>query len=156
MIKYGLECDKGHNFEGWFQSSEGFDSQKKHGFLECSVCGSTKIDRAIMAPSVARTDLALTPSKALDTASEWVSAGAEIAIMSPEEQELRRKLSELRAEMIKDADDVGNDFAEEARRIHFGETDHRRIYGQTSLEEVHDLLEDGISVFPLPPGHDHN
>jgi hypothetical protein len=156
MIKFGLECDNGHNFEGWFESSTGFDSQKKRGFLECPVCGSGKVDRAIMAPMVARTDLDLSPSMTSGTDAEWVNSGSDVSIMSPEERDLRKKLSELRAEMIKNADDVGEDFAEEARRIHFGETKSRQIYGHTSLEEARDLIDEGIDIFPLPPGTDHN
>ena len=156
MIKYGLECDKGHGFEGWFQSSDGFDKQKKRGFVECPVCGSIKVDRAIMAPAVARTDKLPVPAKASMPEAEWVSSGSDVAIMSSEERELRERLAELRKEMIKDADDVGDEFAEEARRIHFGETKQRQIYGQTSFEEARELIEEGVNIFPLPPGGEQN
>jgi hypothetical protein len=107
-----------------------------------------------MAPAIARTD----KSSALPPASdaEWVSSSQEMAILSSEERDLRAKLAELRQEMIKNADNVGDDFAEEARRIHFGEAEYRQIYGQTSLEEARDLIEEGVDIFPLPPGTDHN
>ena len=156
MIKYGLECDKGHSFEGWFQSSDGFDTQKKRGFVECPVCGSIKVDRAIMAPAVARTDKLPVPAKMSAPDTDWVSSGGDLAIMSSEERELREKLAELRKEMIKGADDVGDEFAEEARRIHFGETKQRQIYGQTSFEEARELIEEGVNIFPLPPGGEQN
>lgn len=148
MIKYQLHCDKGHNFEAWFSSSDAFEKQKKRGLVECAHCGSIKVDRAIMAPNVARTD---NHSKNLPQA--WVTESAP-ALMSPEEQELRQKLAELRAELIKDADDVGENFAEEARKIHFGETELRRIYGRATLDDARELIEDGIGVLPLPPSPD--
>ena len=154
MIKYGLICDSGHTFEVWFPSSDGFDTQKRRGFVECPQCGSIQVDRAIMAPAIARTD----KSSALPPASdaEWVSSSQEMAILSSEERDLCAKLAELRQEMIKNADNVGDDFAEEARRIHFGKAEYRQIYGQTSLEEARDLIEEGVDIFPLPTGTDHN
>ncbi|MCX8504833.1 MAG: DUF1178 family protein [Beijerinckiaceae bacterium] len=154
MIKYQLQCDKDHQFEGWFQSGDAFDTQKKRGFVECPVCQSNKVDRAIMAPSVARTDKEIVASLPVAQEPNWVSAGSEEILMSPEMIELRERMAELRDEMIKNADDVGTDFAEEARRIHYGETEKRQIYGHTSLDEVQELIEEGISVLPLPPGRD--
>ena len=154
MIKYGLVCDKGHTFEGWFKSSDGFDTQKRRGLVECPHCGSIHIDRAIMAPTVARTDKS--PALPLANEGEWVSSSQEMTILSSEERELRAKLAELRQEMIKNADNVGDDFAEEARRIHFGEAERRQIYGQASLDVARNLIEEGVDIFPLPPGTDHN
>jgi hypothetical protein len=154
VIKYQLQCDKDHQFEGWFQSGDAFDTQKKRGFVECPVCQSNKVDRAIMAPSVARTDKEIVASLPVAQEPNWVSAGSEEILMSPEMIELRERMAELRDEMIKNADDVGTDFAEEARRIHYGETEKRQIYGHTSLDEVQELIEEGISVLPLPPGRD--
>jgi len=154
VIKYQLQCDKDHQFEGWFQSGDAFDTQKKRGFVECPVCQSNKVDRAIMAPSVARTDKEIVASLPVAQEPNWVSAGSEEILMSPEMIKLRERMAELRDEMIKNADDVGTDFAEEARRIHYGETEKRQIYGHTSLDEVQELIEEGISVLPLPPGRD--
>jgi len=154
VIKYQLQCDKDHQFEGWFQSGDAFDTQKKRGFVECPVCQSNKVDRAIMAPSVARTDKEIVASLPVAQEPNWVSAGSEEILMSPEMIELRERMAELRDEMIKNADDVGTDFAEEARRIHYSETEKRQIYGHTSLDEVQELIEEGISVLPLPPGRD--
>lgn len=148
MIKYQLQCDDGHAFEGWFPSSDAFEKQKKRGLVECAVCGIHKVDRAIMAPSVARTD-----QLPVVAGQDWMTE-APSALMSSEERALRTRLAELRRDMIKDADDVGERFAEEARKIHFGESDLRHIYGRTTLEDARELLEEGIGVLPLPPGLD--
>jgi hypothetical protein len=149
MIKYALICEAGHEFEGWFASSEAFETQKKRGFVTCAHCNTIKVDRAIMAPSVARTDLAVA-----SVDPSWVTDSDDGGLISPEERELRAKLAELRAEIIKDADDVGSDFAEEARRMHFGEKEYRRIYGRASPDEAHALLEEGIGILPLPAALD--
>jgi hypothetical protein len=160
VIKYQLICEKDHDFEGWFQSGEAFDTQKKRGFVECPVCGSTKVDRAIMAPAVARKDREFVKPSELPVPApgpmptEFVASGPDAALLTDKMLELRERLAELREELIKDAEDVGGDFAEEARRIHFGETEKRQIYGHTSLDEVQELLDEGIGVLPLPPGRD--
>lgn len=148
MIKYQLHCDDGHDFEGWFPSSDAFEKQKKRGFVACAICGTNKVDRAIMAPAVARTDKApaAVPAEFINDVSS--------SLISDEERELRRRLAELRAEMIKDAKDVGEDFAEEARKIHFGESDVKQIYGRTTLADARELLDEGIGVLPLPPSFD--
>ncbi|MEN9755734.1 MAG: hypothetical protein RLZ07_2116 [Pseudomonadota bacterium] len=148
MIKYQLHCDDGHDFEGWFPSSDAFEKQKKRGFVACAICGTNKVDRAIMAPAVTRTDKppAVVPTEFMNDVSS--------SLISDEERELRRRLAELRAEMIKDAKDVGEDFAEEARKIHFGESDVKQIYGRTTLADARELLDEGIGVLPLPPSFD--
>ncbi len=148
MIKYQLHCDDGHDFEGWFPSSEAFEKQKKRGFVACAICGTNKVDRAIMAPAVARTDKAPVgvPAEFMNDVSS--------SLISDEERELRRRLAELRAEMIKDAKDVGDGFAEEARKIHFGESELKQIYGRTTLADARELLDEGIGVLPLPPSFD--
>jgi len=105
VIKYQLQCDKDHQFEGWFQSGDAFDTQKKRGFVECPVCQSNKVDRAIMAPSVARTDKEIVASLPVAQEPNWVSAGSEEILMSPEMIELRERMAELRDEMIKNADE---------------------------------------------------
>ena len=101
-----------------------------------------------MAPSDARTD-----NRTQVVPTEFIN-DVPAPLISEEERELRRRLSELRAEMIKDAEDVGEDFAEEARKIHFGERDAKQIYGRTTLADARDLLDEGISVLPLPPSFD--
>lgn len=148
MIKYQLQCEDGHQFEGWFPSSDAFEKQKKRGFVSCAICGINKVDRAIMAPTVARTDRDLSGGP-----PEWVT-DVPAPLVSDEERALRKRLAELRAEMIKDADDVGENFAEEARKIHFGESELRQIYGRTTVADARDLLDEGIGVLPLPPDLD--
>ncbi len=148
MIKYQLHCDNGHDFEGWFPSSDAFEKQKKRGFVACAICGTNKVDRAIMAPAVARID-----KVPADLPAEFMN-DVSSSLISDEERELRQRLAELRAEMIKDAKDVGEDFAEEARKIHFGESDVKQIYGRTTLADARELLDEGIGVLPLPPSFD--
>lgn len=148
MIKYQLHCDNGHDFEGWFPSSDAFEKQKKRGFVSCALCGTNKVDRAIMAPAVARTD-----KEPHRHPVEYIN-DVPAPLMSDEERELRQRLAALRADMIKDAEDVGEDFAEEARKIHFGERDVKQIYGRTTLADAHDLMEEGIGILPLPPAFD--
>jgi hypothetical protein len=148
MIKYQLHCDNGHDFEGWFPSSDAFEKQKKRGFVTCAMCGINKVDRAIMAPAVARTDKA-----SADLPAEFMN-DISSSLISDEERELRHRLAELRSEMIKDAKDVGEDFAEEARKIHFGESDVKQIYGRTTLADARELIDEGIGVLPLPPSFD--
>ena len=145
MIKYALACDKGHSFESWFADSAAYDKQAKRGLVTCPQCGSAKVEKAIMAPRVsgARTR---SDSQEITVAPEK----APVAVMSPVEQELRAKLKELREHIVKNADNVGEKFPEEARKIHYGETEHRSIYGVASIEDAKELAEEGIDVHPIP------
>lgn len=141
MIKYALACEQAHEFESWFPSSEAFESQRKRGFVTCPFCDSVKVEKQIMAPSVARTDKA---SKALAPEVQPV------AVLSEKERELRAALKALREHVMKNAEDVGKGFVEEARKMHYGETEERSIYGEADLAEARSLLEEGIDVLPLP------
>ncbi len=143
MIRYALHCDKAHEFESWFPSSDSYEAQRKQGFVACPVCGSTKVDKALMAPQVARKDRA-------PAAEPAPAPPAPVAVVSPVEQELRAKLRELREHIVKTADPVGERFAEEARKIHYGESEHRSIYGQATPEEARELAEEGIEFHALP------
>jgi hypothetical protein len=144
MIRYALHCDKAHEFESWFPSSDSYEAQRKQGFVACPVCGSTRIDKALMAPQVARKDRAPAAEPATP------APPPPVAVVSPVEQELRAKLRELREHIVKTADPVGERFAEEARKIHYGETEHRSIYGQATPEEARELAEEGIEFHALP------
>jgi len=141
MIKYALACEQAHEFESWFPSSEAFETQRKRGFVTCPYCNSAKVEKQIMAPSVARTDKA---SKALTQEAQPV------AVLSERERELRAALRALREHVLKNAEDVGKGFVEEARKMHYGETEERSIYGEADLAEARALLEEGIDVLPLP------
>jgi hypothetical protein len=144
MIKYTLICDKRHEFESWFADSAAYDKQAKRGLVTCPDCGSAKVAKAIMAPRLSGTR----KGKKSDVAE--ASAAAPVAMLSPQEQELRTKLKELRDHITKNADYVGQKFPEEARKMHYGETEHRSIYGEASLEAAKELHDEGIELHAIP------
>ena len=134
MIKFGLRCDEDHRFEGWFGSSEDFATQAKRGFVSCPVCGSAKVEKALMAPSVST-------SRQQDAVrSEVVNAHAQML----------GHMRKLRETVEKNAENVGPRFAEEARKIHYGETAPKAVYGEATKEEVAGLIDEGVGVAPLP------
>jgi hypothetical protein len=147
MIRYALACAKGHSFESWFQNSAAYDKQAKQKLVTCPVCGTHKVEKEIMSPRLAGArKRAEAPAPASDQANEKTP----VAMVSPQEHELRKKLKELRAHLTQNADYVGQKFPEEARKMHYGETDHRSIYGEASPDEAQKLHEEGIEFHPLP------
>jgi hypothetical protein len=152
MIRYALACEKGHAFESWFQDSAAYDKQAKGGLVNCPHCGSTKVEKAIMAPRLAgsRKGAASIEAPAEVLAAAPAPEKAPVAMISPQEQEFRSKLKELRDHLTKNADHVGAKFPEEARKMHYGETEHRSIYGEASPEDAKALAEEGIEFHPLP------
>jgi hypothetical protein len=153
MIRYALHCDQGHAFESWFQSSAAYDKQAKRALVTCPTCGSAKVEKAIMAPRLARAEGAEPPPPAIlptPPLPSLVPGKTPVAILSPPERELRKKLKELRDHLTKNADYVGPRFPEQARKIHYGEIEHRSIYGEASPEEAKELHEEGIEFHPLP------
>ena len=134
MIHYSLVCDKSHKFDGWFSNAAAYDGQKARGLVTCPICLTTAVDKALMAPSIAR------------STSEKVS----LSIGHPQHQQLRDAMLALRNKVTSEADYVGDKFAEEARKIHFKEVDQRGIYGEATKEEVAALVEDGVDFMPLP------
>ena len=158
MIRYALACSKGHTFDSWFQNSAAYDKQAKRGLVECPVCGDSKIEKALMAPTLSGTKKrgrpAMPASMPAPAAEAAPAAGSEtpapVAMVSPEEREFRTKLKELRDHLTKNADNVGRKFPEEARKMHYGEAEHRSIYGEASPQEAKDLHEEGIEFHPLP------
>jgi hypothetical protein len=153
MIRYTLVCDQEHSFESWFKDSDAFDEQATRGLVSCPACGSAKVGKAIMAPSVARKDKERRPVAVAEPPQPAVQpvAPAPVALLSEKEQQLREMLRALRKQVVENAAYVGDQFAEEARRIHSGEVEQRAIYGEATREDVHELLEEGIEVLPLPP-----
>lgn len=155
MIRYALACRQGHAFESWFQHSDAFDEQAKRGLIACPTCGSTDVEKALMAPRLSQS---VTGSKrrvasdADENAQKTPASGAKapVAIMSPQERELRKKLKELREQLTNTAEHVGPRFPEEARKMHYGESEHRSIYGEASADEARELIEEGIEFHPLP------
>jgi hypothetical protein len=151
MIRYALVCAKGHAFESWFADSAAYDKQVKHSLVTCPQCGSAKVEKAIMAPRLAgarKRDVA--PAPAPDAPAATAAPPAPVAMISPQEQEFRTKLKELRDHLVKNADHVGPKFPEQARKMHYGEIEHRSIYGEASPDEAKALVEEGIEVHPLP------
>jgi hypothetical protein len=152
MIRYSLHCDRGHSFESWFQSSSAYESQEKRKLVNCPVCGSAKVERSIMAPQIvskkgrdSRTNDVPAPAQP----SEVASPGSTPLLMA-QERELRAKIKELRDHIVKNADNVGERFPNEARKMHYGDIEHRPIYGEASPDEARSLIEEGVEVSPLP------
>ncbi|WP_339764773.1 DUF1178 family protein [uncultured Hoeflea sp.] len=134
MIRFSLHCDKDHEFEGWFSSSSDFDGQSERGLVECPVCGSRQIGKSLMAPAVAVSRNAPAPKLAMD----------------PEKREMMRKLRDIVQAVKQNSEDVGDRFADEARKIHHGETEARGIIGKASNDDAKSLIEEGIEIAPLP------
>lgn len=132
MIRYALKCADGHSFDSWFQSAGAYDTLSERGMVSCVVCGSTDVDKAIMAPRVTVKDQA----QPLSTPA------------NPAEQALRA----MRTELEKNADYVGETFATEARAIHVGDAPERPIWGQANLKEAKALVEEGVPIAPIPFG----
>lgn len=142
MIHYTLVCDTEHTFEGWFRSSEDFDGQAAKGLVSCPVCGSTRIGRGLMAPNVQS-------AKVKDERDE--TAKRQTMMMPDQTQKMMLDaLREIRKKVTENATYVGEKFAEEARRMHYGEVEHQGIYGEATTEEASSLAEEGIEFQPLP------
>lgn len=153
MIRYALVCEKGHAFESWFADSAAYDKQAKRGLVSCPQCGSAKVEKAIMAPRLATSKKHKAPVEAPVTPQAPTPAEAPpapVAMISPQEREFRAKLKELRDHLVKNADHVGRQFPEEARKMHYGDIEHRSIYGEATPDEAKALAEEGIEVHPLP------
>lgn len=141
MIHFSLCCVEGHDFDGWFRNNDDFESQKSRGLVACPVCHSTSVEKGLMAPAIA---------KKADNAPMALSADAG-------QRKMMAQLKELSQKVRANSDYVGNKFAEEARKIHFGESDKTSIYGEATAQEATQLAEDGVSFMPLPTFPDeHN
>lgn len=135
MIRYELSCDNGHAFEGWFGSADDFDRQQKMALVSCPTCGSAHVAKRLMAPSVS------TARKKQQRQDLAVQTG---------QREMMTKLREIVSTIRANSEDVGERFPEEARKIHYGETEQRGLIGRATAEEVRDLLDEGVEVAPLP------
>jgi hypothetical protein len=153
MIRYALVCAKGHGFESWFQNSVAYDKQAKRRLVECPVCGDSKVEKAIMAPRIGGTKKRAKipmPVPTGDAPAVAETPKAPVAMVTPQEQEFRTKLKELREHLTKNSDYVGPKFPEEARKMHYGDIEHRSIYGEASLEDAKEMHDEGIEFHPLP------
>ena len=144
MIRYSLRCESGHEFESWFQDSGAFDRQVKRKLVACPICDSVKVEKAIMAPRIARKR----GDKRAPALPNENTAPTPM-LMSPE-NELRAKLRELRDFVKSNAEDVGQRFPAEARRMHYGEIKHRPIYGEATPDDAKSLVDEGVDVMPMP------
>ncbi len=134
MIRFSLHCDHGHEFEGWFRDNADFDRQSGMKLVSCPVCNSHLVQKSLMAPAV----------------STGRSKEKMALALGDAQKKALEEMRTLSRQVRENADYVGEKFAEEARKIYFGETQARGIYGEASREEVHSLLEDGVDVLPLP------
>ena len=134
MIVYNLRCTNGHEFEGWFQNADAFELQSTQRKLLCPMCDTHKVEKAIMSPAVAGT-------------RKSVSAKDEL-------KKMRQFVTGMRKYVEENAEYVGPKFPEEARKIHYGETEERHIYGEATLKDAKDLIVEGVDVAPLPPDLD--
>lgn len=129
MIRYTLKCADGHSFESWFATSEAYDKLASAGMVACSLCGSTQVEKTLMAPSVRQSDAPAKPTRAA---------------------QMEAALAEMRKEVEANSNYVGTEFAKEARAMHDGKAPERAIHGEAKPEEARKLLEDGVPVIPLP------
>lgn len=134
-MKFQLQCDNQHDFEAWFRSNDDFEKQQHQSLLECPMCGSHNVSKTLMAPSVST-------GRSKD----------KIAVASGQaaQQQMMAKMMEFAREVKSKAENVGEKFPEEARKIHYGESESRAIYGNASTEEVSELVEEGVEIVPLP------
>ena len=131
MIKYSLRCDNDHVFEAWFSDSESFEKQNKKNLISCLICSSTKIKKDIMAPRIS-------------------SGKQKTNRLNQKKDKIEMILNKVRKHVESNFDYVGDKFADEARAIHYGEKEEREIYGETSIDDAVELIEEGINVEPLP------
>jgi hypothetical protein len=155
MILYRLRCSTGHEFESWFKDSKTYERQEKKSLIGCAVCGDSRITRAIMSPRIGKKGNTVEaepppPAPAEPAAGQQQAQQQMAALARHMPKELREALIRVRAEVEKNCEHVGDRFAEEARKIHYGESDRRGIYGETSDEEAEALAEEGIEFGRLP------
>ena len=144
MIVFDLACDRAHVFEAWFGSTDDYEAQRARGLVNCPLCGSVGVTKAMMAPNVA-------PKGNRATANMPVRSGSPAGLPEPAQQKaMLAALARMQAKMLETSEHVGPRFADEARAIHAGDAPERQIHGQATLAEARDLVEDGVPVAPLP------
>jgi hypothetical protein len=164
MIRYRLRCEKRHEFEAWFSSGTAFDRQAKRGQISCPRCGTSKVQKTLMTPSIIKGTKRKRAEKAPEKEASERSASAQPASAAQAETHrlaahgaLSTAMRKLRAEIEAKSEYVGPRFPEEARKIHYEEAPARGIYGEATREEAQALSEEGIEFFPLPSlPEDHN
>lgn len=158
MIVYDLACEKGHVFEAWFKDSASYDRQEKKKHLSCAVCGSSRVQKAPMAPRIGSGKAAGEPAGGEDSSTAAMNEQTSYANdpRMAKAAALMKELAELRRHVEKNADYVGGKFADEARQMHYGEKGRRNIYGEASSKDAKELSEEGIEFSRIPwmPKHD--
>lgn len=149
MIHYQLRCSQEHGFDGWYKDSAAFEKLAAAGLVDCPVCGDTRIRRDLMAPAIAKGRPEAVPVRAVETPPA-AEPQAVAATAGPMPAQLLALLQRMRAEVEKNCDHVGRDFAEEARKMHRGESERRGIYGEATAEEAESLADEGIEIGRLP------
>lgn len=141
MIRYTLKCSNGHSFESWFQSSDAYEKLASSGFLACSECGDGDVRKSLMAPKV---------TTARKKAKAPAAPEAEVPAIATPKSDSEKAIAQMKAEVEKNSEYVGMNFASEARAMHDGDTETRAIYGEAKAEDAKALIEDGVPVAPLP------
>jgi len=147
MIHYQLRCHDQHEFDGWFKNSAAFDAQAERGLVECPTCGDKRVTRALMAPSLGK---GLAPPPPAPSAPTPATPPPTVGAAGSMPDHVRAMLQRIRAEVERSCDYVGPGFAEEARKIHRGESERRGIYGETTPEQADSLADEGIEVASIP------
>ncbi len=150
MIHYQLRCSADHSFDGWFRDSAAFDVQAERGLVSCPACGDTTVNRALMAPRIRKGRAVVDTSGTPDVAVSVPEQSSVEKTGSGMPDHVRSMLQKLRADVERNCDYVGPGFAEEARRIHRGESDKRGIYGESTPEQAEALADEGIEVARIP------
>lgn len=159
MILFDVKCSGGHVFEAWFQSSDAFENQKDNDLVECPLCGSTKVSKSLMAPNISAKEVS--KNIEIDTSFEDNGKVMVSAHSNPNNEvssedvkraleHMHNTMAKFRQQVEKSCEYVGTDFAEEARKIHYGDSEKRGIYGETTIRETEELIEEGIDVLPVP------
>ena len=149
MIHYELRCNQAHSFDGWFKDSKTFEKQAEMGLVECPECGGTKVERALMAPALSKRE-GLPVAASAPQAEALPAAAPDKAATGRVPAQMLALLQRMRAEVERNCDYVGPSFAEEARKMHRGESEPRPIYGETSQEQAESLADEGIEVAKIP------
>ena len=156
MILYDLKCRKDHVFETWFRDSATYEEQVAAGAIACPICGSKKIEKAVMAPRLVKGGRAHDDAEGETKGGPGGEMATRAVKATAESAEFMGQLRELRQKVEETCDYVGGNFAEEARKIHYGEQDPRNIYGETSDQQAKELHEEGVTFNRIPwaPRHD--
>jgi hypothetical protein len=145
-----LQCAQGHGFEGWFGSEEDFQSQQARALVQCPLCGDATISKKLSAPRLSLSRASAPEARERSESSDRSEQSEQaLAVAGPQDADMAKRWMEIGRHLMANTTDVGQRFAEEARKIHYGEAPERGIRGQTSAREARELIEEGIGVLPF-------